>query len=203
MAHDAEHHEASQARHALEQKIHVLDVAAADVMLGRADAQEQQRLRDGMEQDEETRPPTQLRACRRQRRPMMRPKLAMVEYASTRLALLCEMAMNEHSANVRPPTSTTMADAHGEHQEQRARASPAGSTPAFTMVEECRSALVGVGATIAPRSHVWNGICAAFVMPANASSGHGQDEHAGRGGVGDGRRSQAVSKDTLNRRDSP
>ena len=32
----------------------------------------------------------------------------MVEYASTRLALVCEMAMNEHSANVMPPTRTTM-----------------------------------------------------------------------------------------------
>ena len=38
----------------------------------------------------------------------MRPRLAIVEYASTRLALLCEMAMNEHRANVMPPTSTTM-----------------------------------------------------------------------------------------------
>ncbi len=42
------------------------------------------------------------------------------------------------------------------------------------MVEECRSALVGVGATIAPRSHVWNGICAAFVIPANASRATGK-----------------------------
>ena len=32
------------------------------------------------------------------------------------------------------------------------------NTPALTMVDECRSADVGVGATIAPRSHVWNGI---------------------------------------------
>ena len=30
-------------------------------------------------------------------------------------------------------------------------------TPAFTMVLECRSADVGVGATIAPRSHDENG----------------------------------------------
>ena len=36
------------------------------------------------------------------------------------------------------------------------------------MVEECRRALVGVGATMAPRSQVWNGICAALVMPAKA-----------------------------------
>ena len=40
--HDAEHHEASQARHALEQTVHIFDVAAADMMFGGADAQEQQ-----------------------------------------------------------------------------------------------------------------------------------------------------------------
>lgn len=38
------------------------------------------------------------------------------------------------------------------------------------MVEECKSAEVGVGATMAPRSQVWNGICAALVMPAKASA---------------------------------
>ena len=31
-------------------------------------------------------------------------------------------------------------------------------TPALTMVDEWRSAEVGVGATIAPSSQVWNGI---------------------------------------------
>ena len=39
---------------------------------------------------------------------VIRPRLAIVEYASTRFALLWEMAMNEHSRNVMPPTSTTM-----------------------------------------------------------------------------------------------
>ncbi len=38
------------------------------------------------------------------------------------------------------------------------------------MVEKCRSALVGEGPPIAPRSHVWKGIWAALVMPANASA---------------------------------
>ena len=54
------------------------------------------------------------------------------------------------------------------------------------MVEECRSALVGVGATIAPRSHVWNGICAAFVIPANASRATGKT-NTPAAAVGDGR----------------
>src|SRR5690606_36267710 len=33
-------------------------------------------------------------------------------------------------------------------------------TPALTIVAECRYALTGVGATIAPGSHEWNGYCA-------------------------------------------
>ena len=36
-------------------------------------------------------------------------------------------------------------------------------TPAFTIVAECRYALTGVGAAIAPGSHAWNGYCADFV----------------------------------------
>ena len=45
--------------------IHVLDVAAADVMLGGADAQEQQRLGDRVEQDQERSRPRRPRARRR------------------------------------------------------------------------------------------------------------------------------------------
>ena len=37
-------------------------------------------------------------------------------------------------------------------------------------MEEWSRALVGVGATMAPRSQLWNGICAAFVRPATESS---------------------------------
>ena len=56
-AQDAEHHEARKARHALEEQVHVLDIAAADVVLCGAHAQEQKRLGDGVEQDEERRRP--------------------------------------------------------------------------------------------------------------------------------------------------
>ena len=35
------------------------------------------------------------------------------------------------------------------------------------MVDECSRALVGVGATMAPNSQVWNGICAALVSAAS------------------------------------
>ena len=38
----------------------------------------------------------------------MSPKLEMVEYASTRLALLCEMAMRAASKNVMAPTLVTI-----------------------------------------------------------------------------------------------
>ncbi len=46
-------------------------------------------------------------------------------------------------------------------------------TPAFTIVEECSSAEVGVGATIAPKSQLWKGNCAALVKAASASSSTG------------------------------
>ena len=118
----------------------------------------------------------------------IRPRLAMVEYASTRLALVCEMAMNEQSANVMPPTSTVMmagTDASSPPCGAKEPAYMTGesltskNTPALTMVEECRSAEVGVGATMAPRSHVWKGICAAFVSPASASAVTGSATRAG------------------------
>ena len=51
-AHNAQHHQTRQVRHAAEQTVHVLDIAAADMMLGRAHAQEQQRLCHRMEQDQ-------------------------------------------------------------------------------------------------------------------------------------------------------
>ena len=52
-AHDAQHHQARQVRHAAEHAVHVLDVAAADMVLGGAHAQEQQRLGHCVEQDQE------------------------------------------------------------------------------------------------------------------------------------------------------
>ena len=102
----------------------------------------------------------------------------MVEYASTRLALLCEIAMKEHSRKVMPPTSMTIIEGTGLKRKIGASFTRR-NTPAFTMVDECSSALVGVGATMAPSSQVWNGIWAAFVMPANASSTTGTTTSAG------------------------
>ena len=108
---------------------------------------------------------------------VIRPRLAIVEYASTRLALLCEMAKNEQNRKVRPPTMTTMPDAIGKTRNS-GDSLISRNTPAFTIVEECSRALVGVGATMAPRSHVWNGIWAALVMPAKASSTTGTANRA-------------------------
>ena len=48
--------------------------------------------------------------------------------------------------------------------------------PAFTMVALWRSADEGVGATMAPISHVEKGICAAFVSAANAIRATGMTE---------------------------
>ena len=75
--------------------------------------------------------------------------------------------MNEQSAKVMPPTSMTITEGAGATWKMGASFT-SRNTPAFTMVDECSRALVGVGATMAPRSQVWKGICAAFVMPAKA-----------------------------------
>ena len=92
----------------------------------------------------------------------------MVEYARTRLALDCDIAAMDARRNVSPPTVMVMYPA-------RLPVSSGDSfrtmnTPALTMVDECSRADVGVGATIAPSSHVWNGICADLTIPARHRS---------------------------------
>src|SRR5699024_12599823 len=39
--------------------------------------------------------------------------------------------------------------------------------PAFTIVAECKYALIGVGASIASGNQIWNGNCADFVKAPN------------------------------------
>ena len=54
----------------------------------------------------------------------------------------------------------------GRHRSRSANAGARRATrytPALTIVAECRYALTGVGATIAPGSQAWNGICADLV----------------------------------------
>ena len=58
--HDAEHHKTCELRHALEERVHVFDVTRADVVLCGAHAQEEQALRDSVEDNEEDRSPDRL-----------------------------------------------------------------------------------------------------------------------------------------------
>lgn len=95
----------------------------------------------------------------------MRPRLPMVEYASTRLALLCVIASRDVARNDRPPTRAMTAEKAGspwkDEVMRRTR-----KAPRFTMVDECSKADTGVGATMAPSSQDWNGSCADFVNAA-------------------------------------
>lgn len=111
------------------------------------------------------------------------------------------MAMKEAKQNVRPPTSTTMADATGKTRNS-CESLISRKQPAFTMVEECRSALVGVGATIAPRSHVWNGHLRRLRHAGEREQRHGKTNTPAAAGLVVAVFA-AVSKNTLNRRDSP
>ena len=67
------------------------------------------------------------------------------------------MAINEHRAKVSPPTSTTITEGT-KLTAKIGESFTSKNTPALTIVEECSRADVGVGATIAPSSHVWKGI---------------------------------------------
>ena len=67
------------------------------------------------------------------------------------------MAMKLARQNVMPPTRMTIMEGVTETAKTGASLMRR-NTPAFTMVELCSNALVGVGATMAPSSHVWNGI---------------------------------------------
>src|SRR5512143_1987871 len=98
----------------------------------------------------------------------IKASVAIVEYARTRLASLCDTAMNEANRNVTAPMQAMQIPAGpllriGETLSKR-------QTPAFTIVLEWRSADTGVGATMAPVSHVEKGICADFTSPAKARS---------------------------------
>ena len=65
------------------------------------------------------------------------------------------------SSRARRPRTTGR---HGLTARTPARTAPTTYTPAFTIVAEWRYALTGVGATIAPGSHAWNGYWADFVI---------------------------------------
>ena len=77
----------------------------------------------------------------------------MVEYARTRLALLWEIAMNEHRRNVMPPTSMTMMEG-GAHTSMIGESLTSRNTPCLHHSRRMQKRRGGVGATIARRSHV-------------------------------------------------
>ena len=96
------------------------------------------------------------------------PRLEIVEYASTFLPSLCEIARRDAAKKVNPPITVTITpvilpDIRGERRSNI-------YTPTLTIVAECNNALLGVGATMAPRSHLENGICALLTRAANANN---------------------------------
>ena len=94
------------------------------------------------------------------------PRLDIVEYARTFFPSSWEIASMEVTRKVKPPIVVTIVPARLPSMAGARRISR--YTPALTIVAECRSALVGVGATIAPRSQPEKGSCALLVSPANA-----------------------------------
>ena len=101
----------------------------------------------------------------------MRPRLEMVEYASTRLALDWLMAASAQNRKVAMPTVITRKP--GMLKPRQGEILMSRKTPALTIVDECSNADVGVGATMAPRSQLWKGICAALVNAASANRSKG------------------------------
>ncbi len=84
------------------------------------------------------------------------------------------MAAKEANKNVTPPTIIVIMPA--TFQPRTGESLMIRKTPALTIVEEWSKAEVGVGATIAPKSQPENGIWAALVMPAKASSAAGENQ---------------------------
>ena len=100
--------------------------------------------------------------------PTTRPRLAMVDQAKIRLALLSVIATTETNTKVNRPIIATVAPTLDCAMAKDSLSKR--NTPAFTMVLEWSKAEVGVGACIAPKSHDEKGIWALLVRPANARS---------------------------------
>ena len=105
------------------------------------------------------------------------PRLDMVEYARTFFPSDTVIARSDAAKNVNPPIAETMTPTYvpciiGDSLSSR-------YTPALTIVAECKSAEVGVGATIAPSSQPEKGSCADLVSAAKASIAAGNIAMAG------------------------
>ena len=184
-SHDAEHHEASQARHALEQAVHVFDVAAADVMFGGADAQEQQRLRHSVENDQENGRPHRFRGANAS----AGDDQAQVGDGRVREHALGVALRDGHEGSQAEREAANEHDhgrSHGENQEQRRK------------LDEQEAAGLHHGGRMQKRAGGRRRDHSAqkprverhlrrLRHAGEREQRHGQNEHAGRGGIGDGR----------------
>ncbi len=89
------------------------------------------------------------------------PSCDTVPWASERLASVARSAETPPVSMVMPPTSTIAGRHHANATKSGAKRATI-TTPAFTIVAECRYAVTGVGAAIAPGNQNWNGNCADF-----------------------------------------
>ena len=102
---------------------------------------------------------------------IIRASRAMVEWASIRLKLSCDKALMAEAIKTKPvrPMITMATGVSFSAGDKRSIIKGA----IFTMVEECSKALTGVGATMAPSSHLLKGSCAPLIKAAilNRASG--------------------------------
>ena len=98
---------------------------------------------------------------------------AMVEWARIRLKLSCDNATMADAANTNPVNAmiihaTGVFFNAGDNLKMIKGA-------IFTIVDEWSNALTGVGATIAPSSHLLNGICAPLINAAMLKNARGNN----------------------------
>src|SRR2546423_1718445 len=102
-------------------------------------------------------------------RTMSRPSWLTVPNAGRSFKSCWRSARRPPSRNVQHPTVNTT----GRHTPNAAKDGarrPTRNTPAVTIVAECRYALTGVGAAMAPGSHAWYGYWADLVHAPTSSS---------------------------------
>ncbi|CAM3982753.1 hypothetical protein DEMA109039_02440 [Deinococcus marmoris] len=98
-----------------------------------------------------------------------RPSCDTVEKASSALRSVCFSARHDPQNIVATPSGTIIP----LHRALLPKISPnlaTSTTPALTIVAECRKAETGVGASIAVGSHRWKGSCALLVKAASSVS---------------------------------
>ena len=141
----------ADARHPAQERVEVLHVLGVEPVLERADDEEEQALRDGVEDDDHHAHPDQLRRrrCRRSRRSgrgcrsSSRRAPSWCSARSPRRARRTGTSAGPTNATSVPTAEPAIA---GERRSSR-------KTPALTIVLEWSRAEVGDGAYMAPSSH--------------------------------------------------